>query len=65
LGFVRTSATPAPRAVANERKITISSGVIPEDITTLEVDAFKPNSKTPARAKMTPRKGCLVRNFYL
>jgi hypothetical protein len=54
---------PAPRAVASERNITISSGVIPEDITTFDVEAFRPNSKTPDRAKITPRKGCLVFNF--
>jgi hypothetical protein len=58
--LVIARAIAAPTAVANDLKITISSGVIPEDITTLEVEAFRPNSKTPDRAKITPRTGCLV-----
>ena len=62
LGFVRASAIPAPKAVASERKITSSAGEIPAAIVTLEVEAFSPNSTTPARAKMTPRTGCLVLN---
>jgi hypothetical protein len=45
--------------------MTISSGVIPEDITTFEVEALRPKSSTPQRAKMTPRIGFLVFNFYL
>jgi hypothetical protein len=62
LGFTRASAIPAPRAVASERKITSSEGEIPADIVTLEVEAFRPNSTTPARAKKTPRAGFLVLN---
>ena len=62
LGFVRASAMPAPRAVASERKITSSSAEIPAAIVTLEVDAFSPNSTTPASAKITPRTGRLVLN---
>jgi hypothetical protein len=61
--LVRASAIPAPKAVAKERKITICSGVIPDAITTFEVDAFSPNSTTLERAKITPRKGFLVRNL--
>jgi hypothetical protein len=58
-------AIAAPSAVANDLKMTISSGVIPEDITTFEVEALRPKSSTPQRAKMTPRIGFLVFNFYL
>ena len=62
LGFVRVSAIPAPKAVARDRNITSSEGEIPAAIVTLEVEAFSPNRTTPARAKKTPRAGCLVLN---
>jgi hypothetical protein len=62
LRLVKKSATPAPRAVAIDRKITSSSGEIPELIITLDVEAFRPKSTTPAAAKITPRTGFLVRN---
>jgi len=37
--------------------------VIPDAITTFEVDAFSPNRTTLERAKTTPRNGFLVRNL--
>ena len=62
LGFVRASAIPAPSAVANDLKITSSSGEIPAAMVTLEVEALSPNRTTPARAKITPSTGRLVLN---
>jgi hypothetical protein len=58
--FVKTKAIAAPSAVAKDRKITICSGVIPEAITTLDVEAFSPKSTTPDKAKITPSRGFLV-----